>query len=138
MSWPNRLLLFEAAATLALVSVAIRLLPFRRVISAARQYNRPMVCDVVQRAYEVRRVRWAVEACADRAPWRAMCFQRGLAVHFILRRRGIASVLHYGVAKSEDGLRAHVWVSESGKAVIGGEEARQFACVASFPSTEQY
>jgi len=57
---------------------------------------------------------------------------RGLAVHVMLRRRGIASFLHYGVAQS-DALKAHVWVSAAGRDVIGGEEAAGFTRLATYP-----
>jgi hypothetical protein len=79
-----------------------------------------------------------VGACADRVPWKAVCFQRGLALHWMLRRRGIASVLHYGIAQGNDrGLRAHVWISADGRVVLGGAEAAEFTCVASFPPAAQ-
>jgi hypothetical protein len=65
-------------------------------------------------------------------PWKAVCFQRGLAVHVMLRRRGIGSVLHYGVSQS-DGLKAHVWVRAAGHDVIGCEEASAFTCLATYP-----
>jgi hypothetical protein len=56
----------------------------------------------------------------------------------MLRRRGIASVLHYGIAQGNDrGLRAHVWISADGRVVLGGAEAAEFTCVASFPPAAQ-
>ena len=125
------LLLAEAFGTLAIASLAIRLLPVRRVAAAAgRSVAESGVADV----QTVARVRWAVEAWGRRVPWRAVCFQRGLAVHWMLRRRGIASLLHYGVGRVDsERLAAHVWVSVGGRDVIGGEEAPKFACLATFP-----
>ena len=65
-----------------------------------------------------------------------MCFQRGLALHLMARRRGVASVLHYGVAQDPaEGLAAHVWVSVDGHTVIGGEQAPRFTCLARFPAS---
>jgi hypothetical protein len=137
MSWSNRLLLVEALATLTAASLAIRLLPFRRVVAAAAVFGRAGPDDAARRQYHVRRLRWAVEACADRVPWRAVCFQRGLALHVMLRRRAIPSVLHYGVSQTSDkGLRAHVWITESGNDVLGCEMAGEFTCLASFPAQE--
>jgi hypothetical protein len=83
-------------------------------------------------------VRWAVLASARRVPWRTVCFQNGMAAQIMLRRRGINSILHYGVAKdTEEGLKAHVWVTVDGLALIGGEEAEGFACLASFPDSDR-
>jgi hypothetical protein len=132
----NRLLLAEAACALLIASLAIRLLPFRKVVAglASGQATPAMQADATAR--EIRRARWAVEASARRLPWRIVCFQKGLALHRLLRRRGIATVLHYGVAQdAERGLAAHVWVSHEGKAIIGGEEAVRFTCLAKFPAT---
>ena len=127
----DRRLLREAAVSLALASVAIRLLPFRRLerlltTSRAQLASRDAVAPG--------RICRAVEAWGRRVPWRAMCFQQGLAVHWMLRRRGAASRLHYGAA--HDGaagrIAAHVWVSVDGCVVIGGEVA-DYACLAVYP-----
>jgi hypothetical protein len=130
LRWADRLLLAEALLTLALASLAIRLLPFRRVVGVAGSADRGGAATDSEG--ETRRVVWAVGAWARRVPWKAVCFQRGLAVHVMLRRRGIPSHLHYGVSQA-DGLKAHVWVSAAGRDVIGGEEAAGFTCLATYP-----
>jgi hypothetical protein len=128
----NRRLLAEALPALILASVAIRLVPFRRL--ADRASRRGSGGGTADEAY-LRKLRWAVDAWGKRVPWRALCFERGLAVHQMLHRRGISSVLHYGVAREgEGGIAAHVWVTVGGRAVIGGEEAPRFTCLATFPS----
>jgi hypothetical protein len=131
LSGADWLLLAEALPTLAWASFAIALLPFRRVAATAarprrdrRRPDRPTPRKIV----------WAVNAWGRRAPWRVVCFQRGLAAHWMLRRHGYDSVLHYGVAQEAGaGLKAHVWVSLDGRPMVGGEEAPQFACLATFP-----
>ena len=137
LAWRDRLLLAEAAATLAVASLAIRLLPFRRVVSAVARAGDGAVPERGSPA-EIRRVRWAIEACARRLPWRIVCFQKGLALYKLLQRRGIASSLHYGVAQNpERGLAAHVWVTHEGEPIIGGEQAAAFTCLATFPVSAQ-
>jgi hypothetical protein len=126
------LLAVEALAELVRASLAVALLPFRRVAAAASKA--PPRTKRAAEADLPRRIRWAVDAWGRRVPWRAVCFQRGLAAHRMLRRRGYRSILHYGVAQqAQKGLSAHVWVSLDGKPVIGGEEAPNFTCLASFP-----
>lgn len=130
----DRLALAEALVTLALASAAIRLLPFRTVVRflASDRLGREAGRASTENAMD--RARWAVQALARRVPWRTVCFQKGLALHIMLRRRGIPSVLHYGVRTDpEKGVTAHVWVTESGRAVIGGEEAPAFTCLATYP-----
>ena len=134
LSWRDRLLLVEASLTLAFASAAIRLLPFRRVAAMAsrRAPRRPAGGET---AAEAARIRWAVNAWGRRVPWRAVCFQRGLAAHLMLRRRGLPSLLHYGAAPGgEDGLSAHVWVTLEGVDVTGGAEAPNFVRLATFPA----
>ncbi|HEX8626492.1 MAG TPA: lasso peptide biosynthesis B2 protein [Allosphingosinicella sp.] len=123
-------LLAEALAALTLASLAIALLPFRRVAATA---SAPARGPVRTDPESVRRARSAVTGWSRRVPWRTVCFQKGLAVHWMLRRRGIPSVLLYGVRREGDGLAAHVWVDVDGETVIGGEEAAGFACLARFP-----
>ncbi len=134
IAWGDRLLLAEAAAILAVASVAIQLLPFRRIVSAlARKGSGPV--DGTRSSKEIARARWAVEACARRLPWKIVCFQKGLAMQMLLHRRGIATALHYGVAQDQErGLSAHVWVTYEGEAIIGGDRAAEYTCLATFPS----
>lgn len=128
-------LLAEAFLMLGLASAAIRLLPFRRVAQAASVGRRNPYGG--EQAQTIEQVRRAVQGWASRVPWRAVCIQNGLAVHLMLRRRGVASVLHYGVAQRRvDGIAAHVWVSVGARDVIGGNEAHRFTCLASFPTLE--
>ncbi|HEX8061779.1 MAG TPA: lasso peptide biosynthesis B2 protein [Allosphingosinicella sp.] len=123
-------MLAEALAALALASLAIALLPFRRVAAIASSPGRGTPRTDAE---TVRRARSALIGWSRRVPWRAVCFQKGLALHWMLRRRGIRSVLLYGVRQDGDGVAAHVWIEVDGETVIGGEEAPTFACLARFP-----
>jgi len=50
--------------------------------------------------------------------------QQGPAAQFVLRRRGVSSVLYYDAAPDEEnGPSAHVWVREGHVDVIGSEIA---------------
>jgi hypothetical protein len=132
MPFHDKAITVEALALLAAASLAIARRPFREVVELAAGHAtaQPRYSD----AQTIDLCRWAVKAWADRVPWRAVCFQRGLALHWMLRRRGILSLLNYGVAQGGDkGLRAHVWVDVGGRTVMGGAEAPGFACLATFP-----
>ena len=130
----DRLLLLEATLWLAVAGFAIAVLPFRHVGHlAARPIRRPEPPEHT-RHREVRRIRWAIVVTAPRVPWRAMCFQQGLAAQFMLRRRGVPSILYYGAVPDDiRGLSAHVWVCDGSVNVIGGEIASRFALLATFP-----
>lgn len=135
LSRDNRRVLVDAFLTLTAASLAIRLLPFKRTVEMMQGSGGRPVPDFAMAERLTAQCRWAVTWWANRVPWRAVCFQRGLALHLMLRRRGIPSTLHYGVAQDgPKGLRAHVWISSEGRPVLGVEEAAGFACLATFPS----
>lgn len=123
-------LLVEALVLLAASSAAIRVLPFARV---GRLASRPL-----KRAADGRepgKIVWAVQAWGRRVPWRAVCFQQGLATQIMLRRRGLDSTLYFGASPStKDGLAAHVWVKLGETEMIGCEESAKYAVLAKFPS----
>ncbi len=121
----------EAAASLTLASMAIRWLPFERLV---RTMGKGPPLAGTQKATELEAVRRAVQRASARLPWRTVCFQEGLAAHWLLRRRGIDSRLHYGIRPEGDRLSAHVWVEADGAVVIGEEERGQpHVRVAIFP-----
>ena len=129
LSKERKRLLLRAAAVLTASSTAVAVLPFRRAIRfGSVQLGSPNASSVEDLA-------WAVQAVSRRLPWRTVCIQRGLAVQRMLRAAGIDAILHYGARQSSGNgkLEAHVWVSVHGRTVIGGEEAPQFALLASYP-----
>jgi hypothetical protein len=136
LSGDDRMLLLETAIALLIAYAGIRWLPFRKVVAScvlgpAGEKQGASYCTG-----EISRVTWAVSALARRLPIKMVCFQKGLAVHRLLRRRGIRSLLHYGVRQDhEEGLKAHVWVTYAGEPVIGGDEAVYFTCLATFPGS---
>ena len=136
-SWQDRLLLLEAILWLMIAGLAIAVLPFRHVgFLAARPIRRPELPRQA-RLNNVQRIRWSIISTAARVPWRALCFQQGLAAQLMLRRRGISSVLYYGAAQDDrSGLYAHVWVRAGDIDVIDGNIASRFAVLAAFPPAD--
>jgi len=131
----ERFLLLEAGMFLAFSAACIAILPFRAVGTLAGRASARRPISAKARAATRGQVRWAVEACARRVPWKAVCFQQGLSAHLMLRRRGIASTLCYGASLDPSrGLVAHVWVRDGEVDVIGGEDASRFEVFARFPA----
>lgn len=123
----------EALIMLIVASAAIRLAPFR---SIAGLLKRKTASDTAVQAADAGRLRAALDAWGRRLPWRTMCFEKGLAAHWMLLRRGRSSTLFYGVGLGEDKLRAHVWVRSGQTDVVGCEEAGEFAVLVCFPSAD--
>ena len=112
--------------------LAVRLLPFKWAI---RLSSRPVGHDCAGTPADViSDVRWAIDAATKNLPWKPVCIQRGLAMQWMLRRRGIDARLHYGLANDDRrALRAHVWVEALGETLVGGEDANEYVRVATFP-----
>lgn len=126
-------LLAEALALLTFSSVVIALVPFRHVGRLASWPTRHRAPGDAARL--IAEVAWAVEACARRLPWSAVCYQQGLSAQLMLRRRGVASTLYFGAAPDkESGLKAHVWVRAGQSDVVGCELADRFAVLSAFPA----
>lgn len=123
------LLLAEAGIAVLAASLMVRLVPFQTVATwlAGRPEARPAADP--ETAYWLRR---ATLAWARRVPWRALCFEQGLAAHMLLRRRGLASSLHYGAATVAGKLEAHVWVTSGQVPVIGCENGDNYGLLARF------
>ena len=125
-------LLIEALAALMLASLLIAVFSFRRVAGVAGRdaaVHQPVSPPVAQ-AIDV-----AIGVWARRVPWRALCFQRGLAAQLMLRRRKLAATLFYGARRDEAGtLVAHVWVRSGDVDVTGCEDIANYGLLAAFPS----
>jgi hypothetical protein len=122
-------LLTEAFVELTATSLKLRFAPFNRTTSAITET--PISSQ--PRLVNFSRLRWAIRVVAGRLPLRTKCIEMAVCMHAMLRRRGVASTLHYGIRRDDMGnLSAHVWLSSEGKVLLGGETAAQFACVATF------
>ena len=125
-------LLCEAAGCIALSSLAIAFTSFRFVTRIAAWRSDIPVRGISSGAAQ--RMRWAIVAVSERVPWKAVCFQQGLAAHWMLRRRGVASILYYGAMPgSAHGMAAHVWVRAGDVDVVGCEEASMYAVLLTIP-----
>jgi hypothetical protein len=125
----RRRLLVAATVLLVRASAAVALLPFRFSI----RFGCVPLRD--RRQVAVEDIAWAIETAAQLLPWRVVCIEKGLAGQRMLRAAGANAILHYGARHTVENARleAHVWVTVDDHAVIGGEEARGFAAVATYP-----
>lgn len=122
-------LLVEAVAALLAAWAAVRFLPFRRAVASG---SRALGTSAV--AVDLDAISRSVAVAGKRVPWRAVCLQQGLALQWMLRRRGIDARLHYGVGYGASAdLQAHVWVTVGDDIVIGAEQVPLVKCVASYP-----
>ena len=124
-AWPKRALVAEACLTLALVEARLKLFPLKRqglngLVPAAQSASiEPPEAGPAERQAALD-VGWAVSRVAARFPTSAMCLAQALAARAMLRRRGVASLLHLGVARSKEAsFEAHAWLDAAGVDVTG-------------------
>jgi hypothetical protein len=126
-------MLAEALLSLSVASVLIRFASFERAVRFA---SRRALGASQTKERSAERVVWSVKAASARMPWRTVCFHKGIAVQWMMRRRGMDARLHYGIGHGPArDLEAHVWVTVDRRVMVGGEEARRFNEVAVFPES---
>jgi hypothetical protein len=125
----RRVYLREAAVSLLLARIAVRLVPAARVFAWA---NRPPRQVRRFAADEIGWVFWAIDAAAAKFRKETLCLPRALAAHSMLRRRGIVSRVCLGVAREQDKLAAHAWVEVGEDRAVVSPGAEGFTRLAEF------
>ena len=117
----------EAFFWMLLAKAALAWVPVAKVIEWKKQ---GLLREREVDASTLKDVRQAVLVVARYSPVSLVCFPQCLAASEMLRRRGIASRLHYGVARDGDKLVTHTWLEAGGEMVIGGEVAAEYSTLA--------
>lgn len=140
-AWPKRALVAEACVRLALAETRLRLFPLKRqglrdLVPAAHSPSvEPTAGGGQAERQAALDVGWAVTRIAGYFPSSAMCLAQALAARAMLRRRGIGSVLHVGVARSEAApFEAHAWLDAAGVEVTGYPVPPHFREIGCLPS----
>lgn len=135
-SFADLALVSEALVLLSLARLALKVVPVRVL---DRYFSKPPnAASPAPDRSAIGKVRWAVTAAANHAPMQFVCFPLAIASQSMLRRRGIASTMYYGVAHSPEGvLEAHVWLMTGDRYIVGGETAANFRVLKTFPAAPQ-
>lgn len=137
----RRLLLAEAAACLLVARLALVFIPFPRLARHLGSFVPPVDARAAQArgaasqdaARLAEEIGWAVTRSARNLPFKAVCLPQAMAARVMLKRRGVASVLHFGATKGTDKpLDAHAWLDAAGVEVTGYPVAENFAEIACF------
>lgn len=137
----RRTLAVEAMLYLAAARLGLAVLPFPRLArrfgtATPPQDARTMAAATpasIQDAQVAQDIGWAVTRAARYLPFRAVCLPQAMAARMMLRRRGIASIMHFGTARGGDrSIAAHAWLDAAGVEVTGYPVPKQFAEVACF------
>lgn len=128
----HRLRVLEAATAMTTAQIMLAILPFRWTAAAfgtAAREDTPAGPPTVNR--HAAAVGRAVSAAARRLPWSPVCLPQALAASWMLRRRGLASRVCFGVLRENGALKAHAWTTTAdGGVVCGGSAAVGFTPLA--------
>lgn len=125
--WPEAMLsLVEATCIVFWLPGGVMAGMLRRHAAEAPPAARP------QDVREAAAVAATVRRLSAKLPRPPRCLTRAVCVHLMLRRRGIAHTVHFGVRKKDGGVEAHAWVSSGGRALIGGRESAGLQPIASY------
>ena len=134
--WPRGL---EAAALLGLARLLVKHVPMRHWRTWLTTADTPLATPRrLALAYTVART---VRSVARRRPLNAVCLPQAMAGQWMLRRRGVASRLWFGVRKAaatNDSvakvaeLEYHAWLTVNGKCVLGGGETETYSAMPPF------
>lgn len=121
LSATDRWLVIEAALLLAAVRLGIATVPVsvvRRALDRSLRFLTPH--NVGKPVTPVSRLGWAVAAASRHLPFRSTCLVESIAVDAMLRWRGYASEIRFGVRPPRGGvLEGHAWVEHDGAVVFG-------------------
>lgn len=128
-------LLGHALALVLAVRISLWLLPSRVIV---RRVHSTSTRAPEGRCSGVRaeQIAWAIDAASRRVP-RASCLTQAVAGQILLRHHGIDSILRVGVIRRGTGFRAHAWIEEAGRILIGGAESKQFTPMVEFSAGDQ-
>jgi hypothetical protein len=120
MSRMERLLLLRVAALQCVIRVALRLMPFRRVVAAVNRQARTRIRGRARTRFTPEQLARAVSLTSRRLFRDAPCLTQALAVKVLYCRRGFPASVRIGVRRlPENGFEAHAWVESDGRVVVG-------------------
>ncbi len=130
LSPAERLILGQAWVLFLLVELALRILPFTRLLTlSSKMFLKQKGGLSSPLNPSVSRLAWLVEVASRYTPVTATCLKKALVLSWLLGRRGTRAELRIGVGRDEGGLRAHAWLDHDGKVILGHQEIERYETV---------
>jgi hypothetical protein len=104
----RRTLVVEAAICLWLARLGLIFVPFPRLARRLGDFvppNDPRALAAREPTPQValaQEIGWAVTRAARHVPFKAVCLPQAMAARVMLKRRGVASVMHFGAARGDE------------------------------------
>lgn len=136
----RRALLLEAVVWLGMARLLLLVVPFPRIARRLGRFLPPEegrhqafpVSPPPEQADLAGAVGWAVSRAARHMPFQAVCLPQAMAAKVMLGRRGVPSVLSFGLTKTLKGVESHAWLAAAGVEVTGYPVRHDFTEIGCF------
>ena len=109
LSPKEKLLFFEALVFQYVTWMLLLILPFRRIV---KRYPNPETPGKTPDAALLEKIRTATAQANVMALWKNRCLVQSLAARRMLSRRGLTSILYFGMIKGpNENPIAHSWIT---------------------------
>lgn len=125
-------LILELLATLFIVEITLRFLPFKIVMKWLGNTQYLGKHQLNELTPELRQIRYSLRRLGHYLPF-IKCYNKALTARILLRRRGYASTLYIGFKKENGKLKGHAWLTSSTQMVIGGRLHKDYQVTSEFP-----
>lgn len=129
LPWTERFVLFQAASLFVVVDLALRIVPFQRLL----RLHRRLSAGPVTAGPPLSRLIWLVQVAGRFTPVEATCLKRALVLSWFLGRRGVPTTLRIGVARRGGTLDAHAWLEYVGQEIEGPTATEEYLLLFSAP-----
>lgn len=137
VSFSDWVLICQALPFLICSRILVLLVPFRRLAPVLGTLNcvTPLERGDMSDCTKDKRLGSILKALSDYLPWRSMCLEQALAGMMLLRFKGVASTIYFGVSQGDKTLEAHAWL-RCGEQIVTGEMGhKKFTTVFTVAST---
>jgi hypothetical protein len=117
----DRLLLVAFGMALPVLDFGLRLFGFGRVYRALRRATARATPSSLPEA-EIERYERLLRMACRQAPSSGRCLPRSLALWYVLRRKGMSTVLRIGTRPRASQLEGHAWLKHEGRVVNDSPE----------------
>jgi hypothetical protein len=133
MAFGDYWLFAEAWLLLAISRLLLVIAPFKKIVSLMQFKGTNPVPDD-KRLECLPRIQLAIARASTKSPWRTKCFEQALTAKMMTRRRGLPSVIYFGVKKEtgSEKIDAHAWLKCGDFVVTGWQRMNSYTVVAEF------
>lgn len=125
LPWATRATIHQVAMLLVLTRLALILLPYRVVRRWFQQWSQRTTDPRGQEYQDL--LTWAGSGLGRYVLGDKPCLTQALVVQALLLRAGRTADLKIGVARDQQGrLRAHAWLVQGNRVILGGRRAPQY------------